>query len=82
MPTLQGFFPRKSCSFSSVRGTHQWSIVSVCCDQIALPHGRYKAAEITLWNYGKSGKTIHLRNSIVMGYYETLQYAAYYRKRL
>lgn len=76
MPTLQGFFSqkKKTCSFSSARGMHQWSIVSVCCDHIALPHGRYKAAVITLWIYGKSGKTIplHLRNSIVMGYNEAL----------
>lgn len=52
-PHCRDSFPRKTCSFSSVRGTHQWSIVSVRCDHIALPHGRYKAAVITQRNYGK-----------------------------
>lgn len=39
---------------------NQWSIVSVCCDHIALPHGRFKAAVITLWSYGERCKTIPL----------------------
>lgn len=63
----------KTCSFSSVRGMHQWSIVSVliilCCLMVGL------TAVITLWKFGKSGKTIPflLTDSIVRGYNEPLK---------
>lgn len=38
-PHCRNSFLSKTCSFSSARGMHQCSIVSVCCDHIVLPHG-------------------------------------------
>lgn len=38
-PHCRNYFLSKPCSFSSARGMHQCSIVSVCCDHIVLPHG-------------------------------------------
>lgn len=39
---------RQTCRFSSVRGLHQWSIVSVLCDGIVLPHGWFSCSDHTV----------------------------------
>lgn len=40
-----------NCSFSCMRGMHQWSIVFVCPDHIVQPNGRWSCCDHTMELY-------------------------------